>query len=86
MIQKVFCVVKMFLGNPIETFYHLVITVYPSEISMMTGCYGLLLIRHNAILRYASKSMIALALAAILRVLVKPSHWGIVGRNSTSMG
>ena len=45
----------MFLGNPIETMYHLVITVYPIEMSMMAGSYGLLLIKHNAILRYASK-------------------------------
>lgn len=45
----------MFLYNPIETLYHLVITVYPIETRMMAGSYGLLLIRHNAILRYASK-------------------------------
>jgi len=55
MIHKAFCVVKMFLGNPIETLCHLVIMVYPIETMIMAGSYGLLLIRHNAILRYASK-------------------------------
>lgn len=54
MIHKVFCVVKMFLGNPIETLYHLVITVYPIERGMIAGSSGLPLIRHNANLRYAS--------------------------------